>query len=64
MTMDDFLFTAEVARLLGKSAETVRLYERRGKLPAQRTSRGIRLFRRADVLKLLEAMTSNAPQET
>jgi hypothetical protein len=32
--MEEFILTTEAARLLCKSAEAVRLYERDGKLPA------------------------------
>jgi excisionase family DNA binding protein len=58
--MGDIMLTAEVARFLGKSSETVRLYERRGKLPAMRTAGGVRLFNRADVLQLAELLVKEA----
>jgi excisionase family DNA binding protein len=58
--MGDIMLTTEVARFLGKSAETVRLYERRGKLPAMRTAGGVRLFKRADVLQLAELLVQEA----
>jgi excisionase family DNA binding protein len=58
--MGDIMLTAEVARFLGKSSETVRLYERRGKLPAMRTAGGVRLFKRADVLQLAELLVQEA----
>ena len=47
--MEDFLTTLDVARRLNKSPETVRVYERLGKLPAVKTKSGMRLFREADV---------------
>ena len=47
--MEDFLTTLDVARRLGKSPETVRWYERTGKLPAMRISSGMRIYRLADV---------------
>ena len=46
----DDLNTSDAARLVNKSAETIRSWERAGRLPARRTSAGHRLFRRADVL--------------
>ena len=56
--MDDIMLTAEVARFLGKSSETIRGYERRGKLRATRTTGGVRLFRREDVLQLATVLTT------
>jgi len=43
------LTPSEAARVLGVSATAVRLWERLGKLPAQRTQGGYRLFELADV---------------
>lgn len=48
----NLLTTSAVARLLELSSESVRAYERAGKLPATRTENGMRLFRRADVERL------------
>lgn len=48
------LSSGEVARLAGVSAETVRHWERTGKLPCTRTAGGMRLFARADVERFLE----------
>jgi excisionase family DNA binding protein len=45
----DVLLTSEAARVLGVSPDTVRLWERIGRLPAVKTDRGVRLFNRADV---------------
>jgi DNA-binding transcriptional MerR regulator len=45
-----FLQTTAAAKLAGRSAETIRLWERTGILPAVRTSSGQRLFRASDVL--------------
>jgi excisionase family DNA binding protein len=47
--MKNFLMTHDVAKLLGVSSEMVRLYERQGRLPAQRTVGGARLFSSDDV---------------
>jgi excisionase family DNA binding protein len=49
---DDLMTTGEAARVLGVSADMVRWLEREGRLPAQRTTNGVRLFRRGDVEKL------------
>jgi excisionase family DNA binding protein len=47
--MRDILLTNEVARTLGVAPDTVRLWERRGLLPAAKTAAGVRLFSKADV---------------
>ncbi len=39
------LMVTNATRILGKSSETVRHYERTGKLPAMKTANGRRLFR-------------------
>jgi predicted site-specific integrase-resolvase len=49
----EFLTTSTVAGLAHVSAESVRVWERRGWLRAVRTPTGIRLFERADVLRFL-----------
>jgi len=46
----DLLTTGEAARLLDRSSDTVRSYERHGKLRAIKTPRGVRLFELAEVL--------------
>jgi excisionase family DNA binding protein len=46
---DDLMTTGEAARLLDLSPDGVRWIEREGRLPAQRTTNGQRLFRRGDV---------------
>jgi excisionase family DNA binding protein len=48
----DLLLTGSVARLLNVSAETVRLWERTGRLPAIRVDGRVRLFERRDVQRL------------
>jgi hypothetical protein len=53
--MDDiFLTVTDAARILNRSGESVRNYERRGILPASKTARGIRLFKQSDVEALAE----------
>jgi excisionase family DNA binding protein len=49
---DDLMTSGEAARVLGLSADMVRWLEREGRLPAQRTTNGFRLFRRCDVERL------------
>jgi len=54
-TIEDFLTVAETARLLKVSEQSVRTYERAGKLKAVKTRGGMRLFRVSEVEKFLEA---------
>jgi excisionase family DNA binding protein len=54
MVMDEWLTPADAARLLGVVPATVRQMERDGRLPAQRTAGGMRLFRRDDVERMAE----------
>ena len=44
-----WLLTSEVARILGVSPETVRLWEGLGRLKATKTEKGVRLFERHEV---------------
>jgi excisionase family DNA binding protein len=46
------LLTNEAARILNVTPETIRHWERNGRLPAVKTERGVRLFDRRDVLAL------------
>jgi len=48
---ESILTVGETAKMLDRSSETVREYERRGKLKAIKTRRGFRLFREADVVE-------------
>ena len=57
----NLLQTSEAARILNRSAEMVRVYERKGKLPAMKISGGQRLFREADVRKLAAELESKNP---
>lgn len=50
--MEQWLSSADAARLLGVVPATVRSMERSGRLPARRTAGGIRLFRQEDVERL------------
>ena len=49
---NDLLTPSDAARVLGLSADSVRVLSDNGRLPAMRTVGGRRLFRRADVDKL------------
>lgn len=51
--MDQLLGVADAARLLGVVPATVRQMERDGRLPAQKTASGVRIFRREDVARLV-----------
>jgi hypothetical protein len=48
-TAEDILTIGDVARECGRCVETVREWDRTGKLPAQRTPMGIRIYRRQAV---------------
>lgn len=50
--MNELLTTLDAARRLNRSVDRVRAYEREGKLPAQRTRSGQRLFKASDVDRL------------
>lgn len=50
--MDQLLGVADAARMLGVVPATVRQMERDGRLPAQKTASGVRIFRREDVARL------------
>lgn len=49
--MASLLHTSEAARLVGVSAETIRLWVRQGRLKSQQTARGVNLLRPADVFE-------------
>jgi excisionase family DNA binding protein len=53
---DNFLTVNDAAKLLDRSGEAVRVYERQGKLPAIRTAGGVRLFKQADVESLKQKL--------
>lgn len=52
--MNELLTVGDVARLAGVSPQAVRVWERTGKLPAERTVSGIRLFRRDDAERVVQ----------
>ena len=57
--MERLLNTSGAAKILAVVPDTVRLWERTGRLPALRTESGMRLFRRQDV----EALAARRAQE-
>jgi len=57
---EQLLMVAAAARILNRSAESVRAYERNGKLPAIKASNGHRLFRESDVRKLAAELNERA----
>ena len=54
-TRIDLVLSGEAARILNVSVDTVRLWERLGRLPALKTATGVRLFDRRDVERLARA---------
>jgi excisionase family DNA binding protein len=54
MKEQDFLSTYDASKILGVSPETVRSWNRSGRLNATRTAGGMRLFQRDEVEKIAE----------
>ena len=54
MREEELLAISEAARMLGVTVETVRRWEREGRIKAVRTPAGHRRFRRSDVEALLK----------
>lgn len=54
--MDEILTTLDAARMLERSVDRVRDYEREGKLPALKTRSGQRLFKASDVARLAQQL--------
>lgn len=50
------LTTGDVAKILNRSTDRVRQLERHGKLPAQKTRSGQRLFKVSDVERLAKQL--------
>lgn len=55
------VFTSQAANILGTSAATVRLMERRGLLHPVRTPAGVRLFDRDEVIALARTRANDEP---
>ncbi len=62
--MTQLMTAADAARLLGVVPATVRQMERDGRLPAERTVGGMRLFRREDVERLVAVRLAEVDQES
>ena len=54
---NDFLSVTGAAKILDVAAQTVRDWERRGRLHALRTEKGTRIFRRSEVERLASERT-------
>ncbi len=52
----DLVLTSEAARILGVSAQSVRQWERMGRLSATKTAGGVRLFSRSDVEEMCRSI--------
>lgn len=58
--MDElFLTTSDAAKLLNRSPDRLRGYEREGRLPAQKTRSGQRLFMASDVEYFAKQLRKN-----
>lgn len=59
--LSDYLLTAEAAKLLGVSQNTVRTWAGAGKLPVRRNpANGYRLFRKTELVKFLKKLERHA----
>jgi excisionase family DNA binding protein len=56
----ELLTVSDAAEILALSVDMVRILHRQGRLPALRTPRGYRLFRRSDVERLAHERRSHA----
>jgi DNA-binding transcriptional MerR regulator len=53
-TKDLFYMVGDVARMLNRSVQSIRIYEKRGYLRSLRTLSGVRIFRAEDIRKFAE----------
>ena len=53
MEEPDSLLTNDAAQLVGTTGATVRWYEQTGQLRAEKTARGVRIFKRAEVERFI-----------
>lgn len=55
--------TGDAAKQVGVAPDTIRLWERLGRLPALRTASGVRLFQRTDVDRVVrERLRGRSPR--
>ena len=59
----ELMMINEAAKIIDRSPSMVRWYENEGRLPAIRTSGGVRLFKRSDVEKLAGELRAKADAE-
>ena len=59
---NDLMTPSDAARILGLSADSVRVLSDSGRLPAMRTVSGRRLFRRSDVDRLAAQRAQHADE--
>jgi excisionase family DNA binding protein len=59
--VDTLLMVNDAAKILRKSEQTVRWYEKEGKLAAIRTAGGRRLFKESDVRALAAKLSEQHP---
>jgi excisionase family DNA binding protein len=57
-----FHTVSSAARLMGVSGDSIRLWERSGRLPAIRTAGGVRLFAQADLERLARERAARREQ--
>jgi len=60
---DQFLTVGIVARILRKSPDVIKRYEKSGKLQCIKTETGMRLFRRGDILQFARARQAKDQRE-
>jgi excisionase family DNA binding protein len=58
--VSDYLSVSAAARILERGENTIRKWERDGKLPALKTETGARIFSRADVERLAAQLRERA----
>ena len=61
--IENVLTVNDAAKVLERSGESVRVYERQGKLPAIRTAGGVRLFKQADVESFKRKLEAKKPRK-
>jgi DNA-binding transcriptional MerR regulator len=54
-----WLLTSEVAQIAAVAPDTVRFWERSGRLPARKTANGVRLFARSQVERFLRVRAAS-----